>query len=255
MTEPHDHEHHTTAGDEALPAGARRLRDNVLRHPAGIGLFTIAAALALFQIGVLVGRVGRVAFDGEGMMAAVFGATFVAVLLATGAIGVILDRRQRAHDADAAPLSDAQSERLRAYLQPASLLVRWYQPAAVAVFIALAAPGLLLLSTPWDGLWVIAVLVANPVARWLRAQDHVLTTRDLGFSVPGLSPWPSVAYAALAATAGMAVAVLLWADALDTTLATNATGGALVAIVTGGALAIDRHQRRHITQLLDAEPD
>jgi predicted lysophospholipase L1 biosynthesis ABC-type transport system permease subunit len=78
----------------------------------------------------------------------------------------------------------------------------------------------------------------------------VLTTRDLGFHVPGLSPWPSIAYAALAATAGMAVAVLLWAEALDTTLATNITGGVVIAIIVGGGLAIERHQRRHISRLL-----
>ena len=195
------------------------------------------------------------AIDGEGLIAAAFGATFIAVLAIILAVGVVLDRRRRTRDASAGPLTDTQHERLRAYLQPASPLVRWYQPAAVAVFIALAAPGVLVLDTPWDSLWVLVVLVANPVARWLRAQDHALTTRDLDFPVPGLSPWPSVAYAALAATAGMAVAVLLWADALDTTLATTITGIVLVAIIVGGGRASDRHQRRHIAQLLDDRRD
>jgi uncharacterized membrane protein len=231
---------------ERLPAG--------LRHPLAIGLLAIVAAAALWRMGYVIGGAAHDAFDGEGLMAAAFGATLVTVLVVIIAVGVLLDRRQRTRDADAAPLTDTQHQRLRAYVRPASPLVRWYQPAAVAVFAALAAPGAWLLDTPWDGLWVLAVLVANPVARWLRARGHVLTTRDLGFPVPGLSPWPSIAYAAIAATTGMAVAVLLWAEALDTTLASTITGIALVAVIAGGGLAIERHQRRHITHLLGDQP-
>lgn len=112
----------------------------------------------------------------------------------------------------------------------------------------------MLLDTPWDSLWVLAVLIANPLGRWLRSQGHVLTTRDLGFAIPGLSPWPSIAVAALAATTGMGIAVMLWAEALDTTLATIVTYTVLTAVIIGGGLAVDRHQRCHIVERL-ADPN
>ena len=254
MDQHHDHDEATTE-DDALLAAAGRLRDGIVGHPAAIWVFAVAAVIAIVVLGVSAGESVYGAFDGDGTMAAIFGATFVAVLVAIIAVGVLFDRRQRARDADTTPLTDAQSARLRAYLKPTSPLVQAYQPVAVAVFFALATPGVLLFDTPWDGLWVLVVLIANPVARWLRAQGHVLTTRDLGFAIPGLSHWPSIANAAVAATVGMAVAVLLWAEALDTNLATTATGIVLLAIIIGGGLSVNRHQRRHIARLLDQDAD
>ena len=247
MQQRHTEQEAITRAIDHLPAG--------LRHPLVIGVMAVAAAAALWLMGFVIGEAAYGAFDGEGLMAATFGATLVAVLVAIIAIGVVLDRRQRSRDTNAGPLTDSQHERLRAYIEPSSPLVRWYQLVAVVAFIVLATPGVLLLEGPWDSLWVLAVLIANPVARWLRAQGHVLTTRDLGFAVPGLSPWPTITYAALAATAGMAVAVLLWAEALDTTLATTITGIVLVVVIVGGGLATERHQRRHITQLLESRHD
>lgn len=243
---------HTTPDDESFRSGARS-PDGMLRQPFVIGFLAVAGAAIIFLLGIRVGEAAYLAFDGEGMMAATFGATFLAVLVTIIAVGVLLDRRQRTREANSSGLTDSERDRLRAYVQPASPLVRWYQPATVAVFIALATPGAVLLDTPWDSLWVLAVLIANPLARWLRTQGHVLTTRDLGFPVPALSPWPSIAAAALAATTGMAIAVLLWAEALDTTLATSITGIALAVVIVGGGLAIDRHHRHHILQLLDRQ--
>ena len=120
-------------------------------------------------------------------------------------------------------------------------------------FTLLGDPGVLVLDAPWDGAWVLVVLIATPLGRWLRAQGHMHSSRDLGFPVPGLSPWPSIAAAALAATTGMAVAVLLWADALDGTLATTITGIVIIAVIVAGGMATDTHQRRHITRLLDGD--
>jgi hypothetical protein len=252
MPDSNDRHGQTSTEDDAFIAGARRLGETLKGHPFVLGFLAIFAAAAIFLLGVRVGEIAYLAFDGEGMMAIVFGATFVTVLVVIIGIGVVLDRRQRTRDTATGPLTDEQRDRLQAYGQPASPLVRWYQPAAVAVFIALAAPGALLLDTPWGSLWVLAVLIANPLPRRLRAQGHVLTTRDLGFAIPGLSPWPSIAVSALAATTGMGIAVLLWAEALDTTLATIVTYTALTTVIIGGGLAVDRHQRRHVTRLLDA---
>jgi hypothetical protein len=255
MPESTDRQTDTSDEDEAFLTAARRLHDRLMRHPFAIGFLAILAAAAIFLLGIRVGEATYLAFDGEGMMAAVFGATFVTVLVALIGVGVWLDRRQRTRDAATGPLTHEQRDRLRSYVHPDSPLVRWYQPAAVTAFIALAAPGALLLDTPWDSLWVLAVLIANPLARWLRAQGHVLTTRDLGLPIPGLSPWPSIAIAALAATTGMAIAVLLWAEALDTTLATTVTYVVLTAVIIGGGLTVERHQRRHILRLLDGPHD
>lgn len=252
MTTARDRKHGTPSEDEAFLAGARRAGER-LRHPFVIGFLAVVVAAAIFRFGITIGEATYLAFEGDGMMALTFGVTLVTVLVTIIAIGVWLDRRRRARDRGAGPLTEAQREQLRAYAHPDTSLVRWYQPVAVAVFALLAAPGALLLDTPWDGLWVLAVLIANPVARRLRAQGHVLTTRDLSFPVPGLSPWPSIAAAALAATTGMAVAVLLWADALVTSLATTITGIVIIAVIVGGGLATDTHQRRHITRLLDAD--
>lgn len=254
MPDRNDRQPHTTVEDEAFIAGARSMGETLKRHPFGLGFLAIFAAAAIFVLGVRAGEITYRTFDGDGMMAAVFGATFVTVLVVIIGIGVWLDRRQRARDATTGSLTGEQRDRLQAYVQPDSPLVRWYQPAAVAVFIALATPGVLLLDTPWDSLWVLAVLIANPLARWLRGQGHVLSTRDLGFAIPGLSPWPSVAIAALAATTGMGVAVLLWAEALDTTLATTATYLVLFTVIIGGGLAVDRQERRHVSGLL-ADPN
>lgn len=250
MPDRDDRETHTTIEDEAFLAAAGRLRDRLVRHPFALGFVAIFAAAGIFLLGVRIGEAAYLAFDGEGTMAAIFSGTFVTVLAAIIGIGAWLDRRQRTRDAAAGPLTDEQRQRLRACAQPSSRLARSYQPAAVALFLALAAPGALLLDTPWNSLWVLAVLIANPLPRWLRAQGHVLSSRDLGFAIPGLSPWPSIANAALAAATGMAVAVLLWAEALDTTLATSATTVVLATVIIGGGLAVDRHQRRHIVALL-----
>lgn len=246
MPDSHDRHGQISTEDDAFIAAARRLGETLKGHPFALGFLAIFVAAAIFLLGVRVGEVAYLAFDGEGMMAAAFGATFVTVLVAIIGFGVVLDRRRRTRDAATGSLTDEQRDRLRTYLQPASPLVRWYQPAAVAAFIALAAPGALLLDTPWDSLWVLAVLIANPLGRWLRSQGHVLTSRDLGFAIPDLSPWPSIAVAALAATTGIGIAVLLWAGALDTTLATIVTYTVLTAVIIGGGLAVDRHQRRHI---------
>ncbi len=241
---------HTSTEDEAFLAGARRFRERLSRHPFALGVVAVLAAALLFLLGVRTGEILYLAFDGDTLMPVVFGGTFTLILLVIVAIGALLDRRRHTRDANARPLTDAQRDRLRSYLYPASAVVRWYQPVAVVAFVALAVPGVLLLPTPWDGLWVLGALAANPVARWLRAQGHVLTTRDLGFPVPGLSPWPSIVTAALAATAGMTIAVLLWSDALDTTVATVLTGLVLAMVIIGGGLATEQHQRRHITRLL-----
>ena len=254
MPESNDRHGQTSTEDDAFIAAARRLGETLKGHPFVLGFLAIFVAAAIFLLGVRIGEIVYLAFDGEGMMAAVFGATFVTALVVIIGIGVVLDRRQRTRDAATGSLTDEQRDRLRTYVQPASPLVRWYQPAAVTVFIALAAPGALLLGTPWDGLWVFAVLVANPLPRWLRSQGHVLTTRDLGFAIRGLSPWPSIVVAALAATTGMGIAVLLWAEALDTTLATIVTYTVLTTVIIGGGLAVDRHQRRHIVERL-ADPN
>lgn len=243
----------TSTEDQALIAEARRLGERLKRHPFAIGFLAVLAAAAIFLLGVRMGETVYLTFAGDGTMAVVFGATLATILVAIIGIGALLDRRQRNRDAATGPLTDDQRARLRAYAHPGSPLVRWYQPAAVAVFIAIAAPGALFLDGPWDSLWVLAVLIANPLARWLRAQGHVLTTRDLGFAVPGLSPWPSTATAALAATTGMAIAVLLWAEMLDTVPATAVTAIVLAAVIIGGGVAVDRYQRRHITGLL-ADP-
>lgn len=245
----------TRTEDEAFLASARRLRDTLKRHPFALGFLAVFAAAILFLLSFRIGAIAYRAFDGDGTMAAIFGGTLVTVLVAIIAIGVWLDRRQRARDAPTGPLTDDQRERLQAYLQPPSPLVRWYQPAAVVAFLGLAFPGALLLDTPWDGLWVLAVAVANPLGRWLRAQGHALTTRDLGFAIPGVPPRPSIAAAALAATTGLGIAVLLWADMLDTTLAMTVTFVVLAAVIVGCGLATDRHQRRHISRLLDARDD
>ena len=252
MTDHDNRRSDTTDEDEAFLAAARRLRQ-ILSHPFAIGLLAVTAAAVIFRMGITIGEAAYFAFDGDGAMAVAFGGTLAAILLAIIALGVWLDRRQRIGAADTGPLTEAQRGRLRSYLHPASPLVRWYQPVAIVVFIALATTGALLLDTPWDGLWVIAVLVANPVARWLRSRGHVLTIRDLGFPVPGLSPWPSIANAALAVTIGMGIGVLLWADALDTTATAAVTGTVVVAVVIAGGFAVNRHERHHIARLLDDE--
>jgi hypothetical protein len=215
VTDHHDRRTDTAAEDEAFLAGARRL-GAVLRHPFAMGILAIAAVALLFGLGISIGESIYVAFDGERMMAAAFGAALVTILVALIAIGVWLDRRQRTRDTQAAPLSDEQRERLHAYLDPASALVRWHQPISIGLFVALAAPGTWLLDSPWDGLWVIALLVVNPLG-------------------------------------GVAVAVLLWADALETTLAVTLTGIAVVAVIVGGGLVTSHHERRHITGLLHDE--
>lgn len=136
MPESNDRHGQTSTEDEAFIAAARRLVETLKGHPFVLGFLAILGAAAIFLLGVRIGEIVYLAFDGEGMMAAVFGATFVTVLVAIIGIGVILDRRQRARDAATGPLTDQQRDRLRAYVQPASPLVRWYQPAAVTVFIA-----------------------------------------------------------------------------------------------------------------------
>lgn len=249
MIHPHQRQADTTPEDEAFLAGARRL-GSVFDHPFAIGFLAIAGAALLFRLGISIGASVQSAFEGEGAMAAAFGGTFVTILVAIIALGALLDRRQRTRDAQAGPLSDEQRDRLRALVEPTSPLVRWYRPLAIVLFVVLAVPGAWLLDAPWDGLWVVVVLAANPFGRWLRADGHVLTTRDLGFTIPGLSPWPSIATAALAATTGMAVAVSLWAEALDSTLATTLTGIAVGAVIIGCGFVTSRHERRHIATLL-----
>jgi len=234
MTERQHRHTETSSEDEAVLAAARRLPEQ-LKHPFVIGFLAVAAAALLFRLGIAACEAVYLAFEGDGAVAAALGGTFITILLGLIGLGAWLDRRQRTRTSTAAPLTAAQRQRIDAYLHPTSALARWYRPAALGVFVALAAPGVLLLGGPWDGLWALAVLGANPVGRWLRAQGHVLTTRDLGFRVPGLSPWPSIAVAALAAAAGLGIAVLLWAEHLDGTVEVVVSGTiAATAILVGG---------------------
>ncbi len=226
------------------------MRDGLTRRPFVLGFLAIFAAVLLFRMGIVAGEAIYLAFD-DGLVATMFVGTYVTILVALVAVGAWLDRRRLERDAGAGPLDDAQRERLGSYAHPASALVRWYQPVAIAVFFALAVPGGYLLDAPWNGLWVLVVLIANPVTRWLRARGHVLTIRDIGFHVPGLSPWPAIATAAVATVAAMAFTVLLEAGMLDTTPATIATNLVLVALIVGGALTINHHRHRHIARLLD----
>jgi hypothetical protein len=257
MTE-HQHRHTETSNtgtsssseDEAFLAAARRLPER-LRHPFVIGFLAVAAAALLFRLGIAVGETVYLAFEGDGTTAAAFGGTFVTILVGLIGLGAWLDRRQRTRSAEVGPLTAEQRERVQDYLDPSSSVARWYRQITVVVFVALAAPGVLLLGDPWDGLWVLAVLIANPVGRWLRSQGHPLTTRDLGFRIPGLSPWPSIAAAALAVTAGMGIAVLLWAEALEGTVETVVTGAIALGAILAGGIAVDRHERRHLARLLD----
>lgn len=250
MTPQPDHPTRRTTDDGALLASARTVRDGLTRRPFVMGFLAIFAAALLFWLGTVAGEATYLAFD-DGLVATTFVGTSTTILIALVAVGAWLDRRRRQRDAEAGPLDDAQRARLRSYAQPASALVRWYQPVAVAVFFALAVPGAYLLATPWDGLWVLAVLIANPVTRWLRARGHVLRIRELGFRVPGLSPWPAIATAAVATVAAMAFTVLLEAGMLDTTPATIATNLVLVALIVGGTRTMNHHRRRHIARLLD----
>lgn len=250
MTERQHRHTETSSEDEAFLAAARRLPE-ALRHPFVIGFLAVAAAALLFRLGIAAGETVYGAFEGDGTTAAAFGGTFVTILVGLIGLGAWLDRRQRSRLAEVGPLTAAQREQVRDYLDPSSSVVRWYRPIAVGVFVALATPAILLLSDPWDGVWVIAVLVANPVGRWLRSRGYPLTTRDLGFTIPGLSPWPSIAAAALAATVGMGIAVLLWAEALEGTIATAVTGAIAVVAIVAGGIAVDRHERRHLAGLLD----
>lgn len=255
MTE-HQHRHTETSGtsssseDEAFLAAARRLPER-LPHPFVIGFLAVAAAALLFRLGIAVGETVYLAFEGDGTSAAAFGGTFVTILVGLIGLGAWLDRRQSARAAEVGPLTAEQRERVRDYLDPSSSAAHWYRPITVGVFVALATPGVLLLGDPWDGLWVLAVLIANPVGRWLRSQGQPLTTRDLGFRIPGLSPWPSIAAAALAVTAGMGIAVLLWAEALEGTAETAVTGAIALVTILAGGIAVDRHERRHLAGLLD----
>jgi hypothetical protein len=248
----HQHRHPEPATeDEVFLAEVGPSLRTALRNPFVLGFLAVAAAALLFRFGITIGEVVYLAFEGDGATAAAFGGTFIAILIALVAIGAWLDRRRGTRSRAATPLTTEQRRRVEAYLHPTSMLARWYRVVVLVVFAALAIPGTMLLPTPWDGVWLVSVLAANPVGRWLRSQGHVLTTRDLGVEVPGLSPWPSIAVTALAATAGVAIAILLWAELLDGTVETLVTGTlAVTAILVGGAVT-DRHERSHLARVLE----
>lgn len=82
----------TTDEDQAFVAGARRLR-GILQHPFILGFFAVIAAAVIFRLGIFAGEAVYLAFDGNGLRAAVFGGSLVTTVLAVIAIGVWLDRR------------------------------------------------------------------------------------------------------------------------------------------------------------------
>lgn len=110
MPDRHDHHNHTTTEDEALLAGARRLLRGLQRHPVALGFLAVVAAAALFRMGVFVGETVYVAFNGDDMMAAVYGATFVTALVVLIAAGVWLDGRKRTRDTNTGPANHDQPQ-------------------------------------------------------------------------------------------------------------------------------------------------
>lgn len=81
MPESNDRHGQTSTEAEGSIAGARTPGETLRGHPFALGFLAVFAAAAIFLLGVRVGEAAYLAFDGEGMMAAVFGATFVTVLV------------------------------------------------------------------------------------------------------------------------------------------------------------------------------
>lgn len=95
MTMDPEQQADTHVEDDAAPDTGRGLA-TILRHPLTIGVITLIAAVVLFRFGVYIGGVVYRASDGDGMMAAVFGATIVLAIVIMIAVAVRFDRRRRA---------------------------------------------------------------------------------------------------------------------------------------------------------------
>jgi len=107
-----DHRSSTTTEDEASSTQPRTI-SHLPNRPFVLGFLAVALAAVLFLFGIRVGEAVYLAFDGDDAMAAIFGGTFIAILVIIITLGVILDRRRRARDTKAGPLTDAQRERCR----------------------------------------------------------------------------------------------------------------------------------------------